>query len=349
VGWGISHIGKPIVLVSANSVLVFIWAVTAGYSLHLFDFNSHAFSPVPRVDTSTKQAAIIQEIVARTCAETSQTPYYNIIAIDPSLKGDWLAPAPANYVATRDYLHSQSATPCSYGYLGDGFFGNDAANSWISILAKRPRYIVTFDPIIYPPSARVYNQALNEHNFTIIFEKLKTNGRFELISPLSEDPGILIFRESAQLSPDVATTSVASAQSAKPSVNIKKTRVLFSYISGKELGDTHGLVEMSDSGILLHPGTKRSTRVSFDITGKYETVTLASFIATLPPQALEMKAAGTVGIEFFVDGISIGRATVDRYANYEKTLNLRDAKTLSINVNNSDGKPWYDWLFLAVK
>lgn len=349
VGWGISHISKPIVSVCANSVLVFIWAATAGYSLHLFDLNLHVFAPISRADTSTKQAAIMQEIVARTCAETSQTPYYNIIAIDPSLKGDWLAPAPANYVAARDYLYSQSVAPCSYGYLGDGFFGNDAADSWISILAKRPLYIVTFDPSIYSPSGRVYNQALNEHNFTIIFEKLKTGGRFELLSPLSEDPGILIFRESAQLSSGVATTSVASAQSAKPSVNIKKTQVLFSYIYGKELGDTHGVVEMRDAGILLHPGTKRPTRVSFDITGKYETVTLTSFIATLPPQALEMKDAGTVGIEFFVDGVSIGRATINRYANYEKTLNLRGAKTLSINVDNSDGKPWYDWLILAVK
>jgi hypothetical protein len=208
IGWGISHIGKPIVLILAAGVLISIWAVTAGYSLHIFDLNSRAFSPAFRVNKNTRQAAILLEIVARTCADTSLTPYYNIVAIDPSLKGDWLAPVPADYVAAREYLHSLGGAPCSFGYLGDSFFGNDADNSWKSILAKRPRYIVATDPGIYPPPANTYNQALNAHNFSTIFEKLKTSRRFEQLAPLSEDPGIMIFRESAQL-----PTSISSAQS----------------------------------------------------------------------------------------------------------------------------------------
>ena len=74
-----------------------------------------------------------------------------------------------------------------------------------------------------------------------------------------------------------------------------------------------------------------------------------AFIASLPPEALATTTAGTVGVEFFVDGKSTGRAAIDRVANYEKTLNLKDAKTLSVTVDNSDGSPWWDWLLIAVR
>jgi hypothetical protein len=196
VGWGISYIGRPAARVLAAGVFCCIWAAVSGHGLHLFDISSRAFGPLPRVNADVRRAAMMREIVARTCADANQTPYYNIVAVDPSLMGDWLAPAPADYVAAREHLHSQRATPCSYGYVGDGFFGNDAASSWASVLEKKPRYIVTFDPSVYPPADDTYNQALNKHNFPILFERLSASGDFEVFARLSGDPGILIFRAS---------------------------------------------------------------------------------------------------------------------------------------------------------
>lgn len=212
-GWGISHIGKHVVLVAANCILVFIWIVSAGIGLRLFDLNPGAFKRVPRTEASTMQASILEEIVTRTCADTNQTPYYNIIAIDPSLKGDWLAPAPADYVAARQHIHLRKTAPCSYGYIGNRFSGKDASRSWNSIRRRQPRYIVTFDPEIYPPSAKTYNQALNDKNFAVIFEKLKTSGLYELLTPLSGDSAILIFRA---IEP---STGLTPAQPAIPMAN----------------------------------------------------------------------------------------------------------------------------------
>jgi hypothetical protein len=140
-----------------------------------------------------------------------------------------------------------------------------------------------------------------------------------------------------------------SAQSGKLSVDPGETKRLFDLVSGMTLGDVHGLVEMRDAGILIHPGATSSTRVSIDIAGKYESLAVVAFIARLPPEALAINNAGTVGVEFVIDGRSAGRATVDRFTNYEKTFDLKDARTLSVIVDNSDGAPWWDWLIVAVK
>jgi hypothetical protein len=210
IGWGLSHIGKKIVLIFANSIFAVIWVVSAGFGLSIINLNSGTFKTIPKVDTSTLQASVLREIVARTCTDTHRTPYYNLIAIDPSLKGDWLAPAPANYMAAREHIHDRKLPSCSYGYIGDGFLGNDASYSWNSILTNRPRYIVICDPEIYPPSAKTFNQALNLQNFGIIFKKLKLCGRYELLARLSADSGILIFRA---LQPSTGISSARTADS----------------------------------------------------------------------------------------------------------------------------------------
>lgn len=122
-------------------------------------------------------------------------PSCTILAIDPHVKGDWLAPEPANYVATRDHLMSRGQTVfCRYGYLGDAFLGNTADNSWKSIVSRKPNYVVTVDPNIYPSSEQWINQALKPLNFGIFFNNLNGSGLFSLVGPLRSDSGILVYR-----------------------------------------------------------------------------------------------------------------------------------------------------------
>lgn len=184
------------------------------------------------------------------------------LSIDPTLKGNWLAPVPADYVAVREHLGSRDGAPCSYGYAGGGFLGSDAATAWTRLLEERPRHVVTFDPSIYPPSGTAYNQALNSENFPILIERLATSGDFQRLAPLSRDPGILISGSAGQ-----STDRIVTAQSGKLAVNLGETRRLFGLLSKKQLGDVHGRAEMRESGILVHPGATTPAHVSFDVRG----------------------------------------------------------------------------------
>ena len=63
---------------------------------------------------------ILNEIVARACSEKQPNRYLTIVAIDPYLTGDWLAPEPAGYEAAKRYGLDP---PCRFDYAGNGFFG----------------------------------------------------------------------------------------------------------------------------------------------------------------------------------------------------------------------------------
>ena len=344
VGWGMFHVRNKITLIAANGVLGVTWMFIVGYSLLALETSSLALPNIARVDKNTDQSAILQEIIDRTCAaeiciNNRQTPCYNIIAIDPTLKGgDWLAPDPANYVLHREHLDSQQNKRCSYGYMGDSFFGNNSASSWFDIIEKRPDYILTFDPDVYPPSLTTFNQSLNTTNFPYLFERIKSSGFFEALPPLLNDPGIVVFRASEDFPASI-----------EPKTKIEETRLLFDTIYAREPGDIYGLVEMRDTGILIHPGANTPTKISFDVAGKYEVVNIMAFMETLPSEAISIDNAGTVGIDFLIDGSSVGYATVDRFNSYRNSLNLNGAGTLTIVVDNGDGQSWYDWLILVVE
>jgi hypothetical protein len=127
-----------------------------------------------------------------------------------------------------------------------------------------------------------------------------------------------------------------------------KTKHLFELISDKKIGDVSGLVELRKEGILIHPGVNSPTEVSFQLSKNYHELTLSLFIATLPPEAKDIKEAGTANIEFFADKKSLGKLTVNRNAIITKTLDLSSVGTLSVRVDNQDGKAWFDWLMLRV-
>lgn len=137
-------------------------------------------------------------------------------------------------------------------------------------------------------------------------------------------------------------------QSVKPSVNLDKTGALFSTITAKTLGKVHGKVELREDGILIHPG-ETPTKVTFQLKNLDPSITLVGFIATMPPETLALSNTGSVGFELFLDGKSQGHNPVDRFSNFVEQINIANAKTLTVVVDNGNGEPWADWFILGLQ
>jgi hypothetical protein len=192
--WSVAQINRPILTSLAIVIFTAQLATIYGQALGMTGPNPNISPYLRAVDRDGRQARVLNSIISRTCTETSTECYLNILAIDANLQGDWLAPEPANYVAVRNLAPHDDLPPCYYGYLGGNFFGSSATNAWNDMLFRGVRYFITIDPEVYPVPPKVYNQALSQHNFPIIWEKVQTSDLFKLEPPLPEDPGILIFR-----------------------------------------------------------------------------------------------------------------------------------------------------------
>ncbi len=145
----------------------------------------------------------------------------------------------------------------------------------------------------------------------------------------------------------VASKSIAS-QTVMPTVSIDKTRMLFGLATKIEVGDKVGLFELRKEGMLLHPGETKATKVSFNLGHRYQQIIILPFIAALPADATAVKEAGTVGVEFLLDGKSEGKLMINRDSSDIKTLDLTNVELLTVVVDNGDSKPWFDWLMLGV-
>jgi len=131
-------------------------------------------------------------------------------------------------------------------------------------------------------------------------------------------------------------------------VNADKTRTLFSLAEKIEVGDKVGLFELRAEGMLIHPGETKPTRVTFKVAHGYKALIIRTFISALPAEATAVKEAGTVGVEFLLDGKSNGRVEINRNSSGSEILDLTNVDLLTVVVDNSDGKPWFDWLMLSV-
>lgn len=145
----------------------------------------------------------------------------------------------------------------------------------------------------------------------------------------------------------VAQNSVP-VQSAMSVISADQTRALFSLATNIDVSSKASLFELRNDGILIHPGETRPTKVSFKLSRSYKKVIFRIFIAKLPADATAIKEAGTVGVEFLLDGQSGGRFMVDRDSTSIKTFDLTDVDVLTVIVDNGDGKPWFDWFMLGV-
>jgi hypothetical protein len=145
----------------------------------------------------------------------------------------------------------------------------------------------------------------------------------------------------------IAETESSGLQQSLPAVDMAMSKKLFTLATDKSIGDEVGVFEMRNDAILVHPGKTTSTRVTFKLSRAFQNITLRTYIAELPPEA-SIKEAGTVGVEFLLDGRSTGKLKVDRYSKQLNTLDLINTDTLIVVVDNDEGKPWFDWLMLGV-
>lgn len=191
--WGVAQINHKGAAILAVGLLSVQWLAISTEMLGIAHLPTNTDRYFVTVDTQGKNNEILQQVVNITCKKNVIDPHSSIIAIDLGLWGDWLAPFPATYVAMRD-RGIKEASYCQYRYLGDGFFGNTAINTWNNILSNKPHYIVTVDPTLYPPSETTVNQSLKPGNFAFILEKIRSSGLFEEQRPISVEKGILVFR-----------------------------------------------------------------------------------------------------------------------------------------------------------
>lgn len=146
--------------------------------------------------------------------------------------------------------------------------------------------------------------------------------------------------------PAVGEGKPGSSQSIKPQVDPAQTKALFDSLARTTLGSTFN-IENRPAGIFIHPGGK-PTEAFFDIAGKLQTVRLVGFITELPRSGLKDSKVGTVGVEIFVDGQSLGRRPVDRFTNQEITIDLTLAKNLKVVVDCANGSANWDHFYLGV-
>jgi hypothetical protein len=190
--WSVQQVRNRIV--TSVALTVFGLQLTVVYSIAFGITTPPAGALIRVLDRDGKAARVLESIVARTCRERRPVRYANVVAIDPSVRGDWLAPEPANYVAVRDQAGRDPEPPCQYQYLGGNFFGSSAEKAWEALVAERVEYVVTLDPNVYPVASQVYNETLNRENFPIIWFKLEDGTQFTREGSLVEDSGIAIFR-----------------------------------------------------------------------------------------------------------------------------------------------------------
>jgi hypothetical protein len=167
--------------------------------------------------------------------------------------------------------------------------------------------------------------------FILVFIALlsRCDDRYETILPPS--------------APDLKSTTLQV-----PIVAFDKTRDLFDLLIKKDVGDKVGLVELRSEGILIHPGETHPTKVYFKFSRTYQKLLVRPFIAALPAEAATIKEAGTVGVEFFINGKSEKRMIVNRDTVDIVELDLSNTDLFTVVVDNGDGKPWFDWFILGV-
>jgi hypothetical protein len=198
IGWSLAQINRRAVTAVGFCVFAAQFVLLQGHALNLLPAVSPwLVSPwVLPVQHLADTGRVLDSLVARTCGSSSSGPIWNIIAIEPTipeLRGDWLAPEPANYVVAKQRFRRGGGLPCHYAYFGDGFFGAEPSEAWNSLLSHQTQYVVVVDPAKYPTPPLVSNQALSRDNFPILLQKLETSELFTMEQPLRKDPGILIF------------------------------------------------------------------------------------------------------------------------------------------------------------
>ena len=122
---------------------------------------------------------------------------------------------------------------------------------------------------------------------------------------------------------------------------------LLSLKESQSLGDVYGTISITDRGIYMHPGNTKSTSLFFKLNGKVKS--LHYKLTTEFPEACKADLkAGIVGFELLTNGKSSGRVIVDKSSTLEKEVILKGIKTMEFRVDNGNGTPGCDHLFVDI-
>ena len=146
IGWSLVQINRKPAMALGFCAFAAQFVLLHGQALNALPVTSPW---VLRLQRPASSGPLLDSIVARTCVSSSSGPIWNIIAIEPSIpeiRGDWLAPEPANYVAAKRRFRDGGALPCHYGYFGDNFFGAEVTRAWESMLSRETQFVVVLDP-----------------------------------------------------------------------------------------------------------------------------------------------------------------------------------------------------------
>lgn len=193
--WSVDYLARHWIRYSLIALIGIQFIVANLYSLGFIPYSS-IFSRLTDViyagpyNMEPTRKAVLEEIVTRTCGFASSTTQHTIIAVDPALKGDWLAPVPATYTAMKLYGKNPR---CDFGYAGNSFWGADLETTWQDMTRLEVDYIVISDPANYPPPQNTYSESLSVENHPRLVKLLRESGDYVELPPLSEDRGILVF------------------------------------------------------------------------------------------------------------------------------------------------------------
>ena len=137
-------------------------------------------------NSDQKEATILNLIVSRTCTKTDSYRYSNIIGIEKP----WLNGVSTDYFAAKN-LAPYNRVGCYYGTVH--FWLSDLDKIWSDILSLPIHYYITMHPDFAAVPLDKHSQAVNR-NYLPMLKRVQASGLFELEPPLTEDPGILIFR-----------------------------------------------------------------------------------------------------------------------------------------------------------
>jgi tetratricopeptide (TPR) repeat protein len=212
IAWCLSRVNNRVVTFVVLIAFAGQWIAVRAYAFGLMRENL-SFAWVWRVNRDPRNGDILKEIIARACMERQASRYVSIVAIDPYLMGDWLAPEPAGYEAAKQYGID---SPCQMGYAGNGFFGASVADTWYDFSARQARYVVTTDPSVYPPPPNALNQALTSSTHPILLKMLRSSEAFVQEPPLRSASGILVFKKNTYLQDGRALIDAGQAETAIP-------------------------------------------------------------------------------------------------------------------------------------
>jgi hypothetical protein len=191
IGWAVDEIRQPGVKKMIQAAFLAQLLIVHGGMFKLVPVKFAPSYYVLPLQRDLKKTRVLEEVINRTCVERRQERYRVVVAIDPTMWGDWFAPVPAGYAAAKRY---GLEAPCGFDYAGGGFFGASLADTWRLLATTPPQYLLINDPSRYPLSPSVLNRSLTPDNHARLLELLRTDGLFEEQPPLGVDPGILVFK-----------------------------------------------------------------------------------------------------------------------------------------------------------